>query len=51
MRTDILDRKDDILAWIEEELTLTEISARLHCKMDTLKRYQRLMINVQRVQL
>jgi 5-methylcytosine-specific restriction endonuclease McrA len=43
VRTDILDRKDEILAWIEEELTLTEISARLHCKIDTLKRYLKTM--------
>jgi hypothetical protein len=39
VRTDILDRKDEILAWIEEELTLTEMSTRLCCKIDTLKRY------------
>jgi hypothetical protein len=43
VRTDILDRKDEILAWINEELTLTEISTRLHCKIDTLKRYLKTM--------
>ena len=39
MRTDILLRKDEILSWIEEELTITEMKNRLCCKTDTLKRY------------
>lgn len=43
MRTDILDRKDEILAWIEEELTITEMKNRLCCKTDTLKRYLKTM--------
>lgn len=39
MRTDILERKDEILQWIAEELTLGEISKRLSCKRDTLSSY------------
>ena len=43
MRTDLLLRKNEILAWIAEELTITEISSRLCCKVDTLKRYLKKM--------
>lgn len=39
MRTDILERKEEILKWIDEELTLFEIKVRLNCKYETLRRY------------
>lgn len=39
MRTDILERKEEILSWINEELTLTEIASRLKCKSTTLRQY------------
>lgn len=39
MRTDIFDRKEDILQWIKQELPLYEISDRLKCKQSTLKSY------------
>ncbi len=39
MRTDILERKNEILQWVSEELTLGEISSRLRCKRDTLTSY------------
>lgn len=39
MRTDILERKEEILSWIEEELTLYEMKERLHCKYETLRHY------------
>jgi hypothetical protein len=39
MRLDILERKEEILQWISEELTLGEISKRLRCKRDTLSSY------------
>ena len=39
MRTDILERKEEILSWIEEELPLREIASRLRCKHETLCRY------------
>lgn len=38
-RTDILERKEDILKWIEEDLPNAEIARRLACKVDTLKSY------------
>lgn len=43
MRTDILERKDEILTWIAEELTLYEIKTRLGCKYETLRQYLRKM--------
>lgn len=43
MRTDILERKEEILAWIEEELTLYEIKTRLNCKYETLRAYLKQM--------
>ena len=39
MRTDILERKDEILEWVEEGLSLTEMKNRLCCKHHTLKSY------------
>ena len=39
MRLDILERKEEILQWIDEELTLGEIAKRLSCKRDTLTSY------------
>lgn len=39
MRTDILERKEEILSWIAEELTLYEIKMRLGCKYETLRHY------------
>lgn len=38
-RTDILERKGEILEWIKENLPNTEIARRLKCKVDTLKSY------------
>ena len=38
-RTDILERKDEILEWIREDLPNAEIARRLKCKVDTLKSY------------
>lgn len=38
-RIDILERKDEILKWIEEDLPNAEIARRLKCKVDTLKSY------------
>lgn len=38
-RTDILERKEDILKWIGEDLPNAEIARRLACKVDTLKSY------------
>lgn len=43
MRTDILERKDEILSWIDEELTLYEIKTRLGCKYETLRHYLKKM--------
>lgn len=43
MRTDILDRKDDILRWVSEKLPNTEIARRLLCKVDTLRNYYKKM--------
>lgn len=39
MRLDILERKEEILTWIAEELTLYEMTQRLNCKYTTLQRY------------
>lgn len=39
MRTDILDRKEEILLWISEEQSNSEIARRLSCKIDTLYSY------------
>lgn len=38
-RTDILGRKEDILQWISEHRTNSEIAQLLNCKVDTLKVY------------
>jgi len=38
-RTDILDRKDEILQWIEEHQSKTFIAKQLKCKIDTLNSY------------
>lgn len=43
MRADILERKDEILSWIDEELTLYEIKTRLGCKYETLRHYLKKM--------
>ena len=43
MRTDILDRKDEILKWIEENQSKAFISKELNCKQETLNRYLDLM--------
>lgn len=43
MRTDILERKEEILSWIDEELTLYEIKTRLGCKYETLRSYLKQM--------
>lgn len=43
MRQDILDRKDDILRWIEEEQPKCFICSQLKCKQDTLNRYLKMM--------
>ena len=39
MRTDILERKNEILQWIEEEQTKSYICQQLNCKNDTLNTY------------
>ena len=39
MRTDILERKNEILQWIEEEQTKAYICQQLNCKNDTLNTY------------
>ena len=39
MRTDILDRKSDILKWIEEEQSKAYMCQQLQCKQETLNRY------------
>ena len=39
MRTDILERKDDILRWISEGQTKAYISKQLKCKPETLNSY------------
>ena len=39
MRTDILERKDEILQWIKEEQPKRFIAAQLNCKQETLNHY------------
>lgn len=43
MRTDILERKEDILRWIEEHQSKAYICKQLNCKPETLTRYLNLM--------
>ena len=38
-RTDILERKEEILQWIEEKQSIAFMAKQLECKVDTLKRY------------
>jgi len=38
-RLDILERKEDILQWVSQNLPNAEIARRLDCKVDTLKSY------------
>lgn len=37
LRNDILERKDEILIWIEQEYSLAEMARLLQCKHDTLR--------------
>ena len=39
MRTDILERKDEILKWIEKNQSKAFISQQLNCKQETLNNY------------
>ena len=39
MRTDILERKNEILNWIEQNQSKAYICKQLQCKQDTLNRY------------
>jgi len=43
MRTDILDRKNDILLWVEEMKSKAFIAKELRCKIDTLESYLKKM--------
>lgn len=43
MRTDILERKEDILKWIEEERTKAYMCQQLNCKSTTLNSYLKQM--------
>ena len=43
MRTDILERKDDILKWIQEEQPKAYICTQLQCKQETLNSYLKKM--------
>ena len=43
MRTDILERKEEILQWIEEEQPKCYICQQLGCKQDTLNSYLKKM--------
>ena len=43
MRTDILDRKAEILRWIEEERPKSYICQQLGCKQETLNTYLKKM--------
>lgn len=43
MRNDILERKEDILRWIEEHQPKAYICRELHCKPETLERYLGIM--------
>ena len=38
MRTDILERKEDILQWIEENQSKAFMAKELHCKQETLNK-------------
>lgn len=42
-RTDILERKEDILRWIEEERPKCYMCEQLHCKQETLNSYLKKM--------
>lgn len=42
-RTDIIERKEEILQWISENQPNAEIARRLNCKVDTLKSYYKKM--------
>ena len=39
MRTDIFERKDDILLWITENRSKAYMAKELHCKQESLNRY------------
>ena len=39
MRTDILNRKDDILSWIQDEKSKAYMCQQLKCKQETLNSY------------
>lgn len=43
MRSDILEKKDQILQWIAENRSKAYMSEQLGCKQDTLNRYLKLM--------
>ena len=43
MRTDILEKRDQILQWIEENQSKAYIANQLNCKQETLNRYLNLM--------
>lgn len=43
MRTDILEREQEIREWVSENLPNAEIARRLQCKVDTLKSYYKKM--------
>lgn len=43
MRTDILERKNDILQWIEENQSKAFMAKELHCKQETLNNYLKKM--------
>ena len=43
MRTDILERKDEILQWIEEEKPKSYMCQQLSCKQETLNSYLKKM--------
>lgn len=43
MRRDILQRKEEILKWIDEGQSIAEIIRRLDCKRETFKSYLKIM--------
>ena len=43
MRTDILEKKEQILSWIQENKSKAFICKELHCKQETLNRYLNIM--------
>jgi 5-methylcytosine-specific restriction endonuclease McrA len=45
-RLDILERKEDILQWVSQNLPNAEIARRLDCKVDTLKSYYKKLVIV-----